>query len=75
MPVSVALPLLVSVTVCAPAAVLMVVAAKVSGLGESTASGPAGAAVLVPLRDSVCVAPAVPPELSVMVRVAAKVAE
>jgi hypothetical protein len=70
MPVKVAVPGFDSVTVCAVAVLPTVVAAKVSEVGESTASATGAAVAPAPLSATVCVDPVVPPLLSVTVNVA-----
>src|SRR5271168_205021 len=64
-------PVLVTATVCEALVVLTGCDGKVRVDGETPAF--CKAAVPVPVRETVCVAPAVPPELSVMVRVAVRV--
>lgn len=70
MPVSVALPGFESVMVCVAEEVATVVDAKVSEVGESTASGVGVGDAPAPVSVAVCVEPVTPPVLSVTVSVA-----
>jgi len=69
--VRLALPVLVTVTVCAALVVFTNCALKLREAPERLTIGAGG--IAVPVRLTVCVVPAVPPELSVTVMVAVRV--